>query len=70
MLRLLFAFACVSLSSLAQASDANRLAWLQECNPWYPDQHFAKLLTPQWVGEEGVEAVVILAIDDMRDTAK
>ena len=70
MLRLLFAFACVSLSSLAQASDANRLAWLQECNPWYPDQHFAKLLTPQWVGEEGVEAVVIFAIDDMRDTAK
>jgi putative membrane-bound dehydrogenase-like protein len=28
------------------------------------------LITPQWVGEDGVQAVVILAIDDMRDPKK
>ena len=31
---------------------------------------FPKLITPQWVGEDGVEAVVILAIDDMRGHEK
>ena len=29
-----------------------------------------RLTTPQWVGEEGVEAVVTLGIDDMRDADK
>ncbi len=48
----------------------NRLAYLDEINPYYPHKDFAKLITPQWVGEEGVEAVVILAIDDMRDPAR
>lgn len=52
------------------ARDANRLAYLDDCNPWYPDKDFPKLITPQWVGEEGVEAVIVLAIDDMRDPAK
>ena len=49
---------------------ATALAHLDENNPWYPHTGSAKLTTPQWVGEEGVEAVVILAIDDMRETAK
>ncbi len=40
------------------------------CNPYYVGRDFPKLTTPQWVGEEGVEAVVVLAIDDMRDTTK
>ncbi|MEX2213801.1 MAG: PVC-type heme-binding CxxCH protein [Phycisphaeraceae bacterium] len=48
----------------------NRFAYLDEVNPYYPHKEFAKLITPQWVGEEGVEAVVILSIDDMRDTAR
>lgn len=39
-------------------------------DPYYPNRNFPKLTTPQWVGEEGVEAVVTLAIDDMRDSAK
>ena len=43
---------------------------LHNCNPWYPDKDFPKLITPQWVGEKGVDCVVVLAIDDMRDTAK
>ncbi len=59
----------VLTASLCAGND-NRLADLDECNPWYPDQNFPKLITPQWVGEDGVEAVVVLAIDDMRDTAK
>ena len=39
-------------------------------NPYYPHRDFPKLITPQWVGEPGVEAVVVLAIDDMRDPAR
>src|SRR5262245_22808661 len=54
------------LPAVAVACDGNRLAYLDECDPYYPDLHFPKLITPQWVGEEGVEAVVVLAIDDMR----
>ncbi len=54
----------------AQARDGNRLAYLDDNNPWYPHRTFPKFITPQWVGEEGVECVVILAIDDMREPAK
>jgi hypothetical protein len=39
-------------------------------SPYYPHRNYPKLITPQWVGEDGVEAVVILAIDDMRDQPK
>ncbi|TXT51231.1 MAG: Membrane-bound dehydrogenase domain protein, partial [Limisphaerales bacterium] len=52
------------------STNANRLAYLDEDNPFYPHRDFPKLITPQWVGEPGVEAVVILAIDDMRDSKK
>ncbi|MEC8304717.1 MAG: polysaccharide deacetylase family protein, partial [Planctomycetota bacterium] len=49
----------------------NRLTYLDEpCDPYYVGQSFPKLITPQWVGEQGVEAVVTLAIDDMRDPAQ
>src|SRR6476469_5178255 len=59
------------LSSSALAADGNRLAYLDEpLNPYYPHRNFPKLITPQWVGEEGVDCVVTLAIDDMRDPAK
>lgn len=67
---------CVSLllissySALAAAPDGNRLAYLDESDPYYVGRGFPKLVTPQWVGEEGVEAVVVLAIDDMRGPAK
>ncbi|MCP4785189.1 MAG: c-type cytochrome [Fuerstiella sp.] len=60
----------VLISASLSAGDDNQLAYLDECSPWYPDQNFPKLTTPQWVGEDGVQAVVVLAIDDMRDTAK
>ncbi len=55
---------------VALAGDGNRLAYLDENNPYYVSRTFPKLVTPQWVGEEGVEAVVVLAIDDMRGPEK
>jgi putative membrane-bound dehydrogenase-like protein len=54
----------------SQAGDCNRLTYLSETNPFYVSRKFPKLTTPQWVGEPGVETVVILAIDDMRDPDK
>src|SRR5438874_8563181 len=51
----------------AQATDGNRLTYLDESDPYYVSRTFPKLITPQWVGEDGVEAVVIFAIDDMRE---
>ena len=57
-------------AGLARAADGNRLAYLDESDPFYVSRSFPKLVTPQWVGEEGVEAVVILAIDDMRRTSR
>lgn len=47
--------------------DGNRLTYLDGDDPYYVSVDFPRLTTPQWVGEEGVEAVVILAIDDMRE---
>lgn len=57
-------FALVFTSS---ALAAGRVVNLDADSPYYPNRNYAKLITPQWVGEEGVEAVIILAIDDMRD---
>ena len=48
----------------------NRLAYLTETDPFYPGLNFPRLTTPQWIGEPGVEAVVILAIDDLRTPGK
>lgn len=47
------------------------LAYLDDpTNPYHVHRDFPKLTTPMWVGEPGVEAVVILAIDDMRENTK
>ena len=54
----------------ALAADGNRLTHLDDTSPFWPSGRSAKFITPQWIGEPGVDAVVILAIDDMRDTAK
>lgn len=53
-------------TSLVWAADGNRLAYLDESDPFYVSRQSPKLVTPQWVGEKGVEAVIILSIDDMR----
>ncbi|MEA3341322.1 MAG: hypothetical protein U9R15_15265, partial [Chloroflexota bacterium] len=51
----------------AAVSSANRLAYLDEfSDPYYVGLETAKLSVPQWVGRPGVEAVMVLAIDDMR----
>ena len=42
----------------------------QPCDPYYVGCDFPKLTTPQWFGDDGVEAVVILSVDDMRDPDK
>jgi len=53
------------------AADGNRLTQLDGfCDPYYVGRDYPKLTTPQWLGEEGVEAVVVLAIDDMRDVGR
>lgn len=52
------------------AQDGSRLSYLDESDPYYPSRAFPKLVTPQWAGEEGVEAALILSIDDLFDTAK
>lgn len=52
------------------SADGNRFVYLDENDPYYVSRTFPKLTTPQWIGEDGVEAVVILAIDDMRDHNK
>ncbi len=70
-----FAATCIvcllAAINLAVAADGNRLAYLDgPLDPYYPHREFPKLITPQWVGEEGVECVVTLAIDDMRESAK
>jgi putative membrane-bound dehydrogenase-like protein len=57
-------------STAGYAADGNRLTYLDGSDPYYVHKDFPKLTTPQWVGEEGVEAVVVLAIDDMREPAK
>lgn len=64
------AWVLCQLPTIAQAADANRLTYLDDSDPYYVSRSFPKLITPQWVGEKGVDAVVIIAIDDMRDPAR
>ena len=54
------------LAALLLSPDGNRLTHLDGNDPYYVSGSFPKLITPQWVGESGVEAVVTLGIDDMR----
>ena len=49
---------------------ASRFTSLDESDPFHVGRDSARLTTPQWLGEKGVDAVVILAIDDMRDPPK
>ena len=64
-------FAAEPSLPVAKKPNGNRLTYLDEpCNPYYVHKDFPKLTTPMWVGEDGVEAVVILGIDDMRGHEK
>src|SRR5262245_22052093 len=62
----LLAFLLVAPAA-ARAADGNRLTYLDGSDPYYVSRTFPKLTTPQWVGEAGVQAVVVLAVDDMRE---
>ncbi|MCP4846315.1 MAG: c-type cytochrome [Verrucomicrobiaceae bacterium] len=68
-MRLLLLF--LLISCVGVNAQGNRLAYLDapSPDPYYVGPGFAKLTTPRWIGEDGVEAVAILSIDDMRDTA-
>src|SRR5262249_24776110 len=55
--------------ALASPSPGNRPAYLAERSPVYVNEGFPRLTTPMWFGEDGVDAAIILSIDDMRDTA-
>jgi putative membrane-bound dehydrogenase-like protein len=60
----------LNASAAPQSSDRDPLDPLLYVDPYFPHKDYPRLTTPQWVGEPGVEAVVVLAIDDMRDPEK
>ncbi|HEY0456555.1 MAG TPA: PVC-type heme-binding CxxCH protein, partial [Verrucomicrobiae bacterium] len=67
----ILAIVLMPLTNLSAAeSTANRLTYLHESGPFKVHRGFPKLTTPQWIGEPGVEAVVVLAIDDLREPTK
>lgn len=59
---LLILMACLYSAAFAMQLDP----W----DPYYPGVAYPKLTTPQWYGEAGVDAVVMLSIDDMREPEK
>src|SRR5436309_2731413 len=63
---LMAAAVTASSADAANVANANRLTYLDSSDPYYVSREFPKLITPQWIGEAGVKAVVVLAIDDMR----
>ncbi len=61
-------FMAVLFPLSVRGGDGNRLAYLGDAgtDPYYVSRAFPALTTPQWVGEPGVDAVVIFAIDDLK----
>ncbi len=63
----LLVFSDAAAARVNKPLHGNRLTYLDDySNPYYPNLAFPKLVTPQWVGEVGVEAVITLGVDDMR----
>lgn len=62
--------ALLAIPIFAAKPDANRLTYLESDDPFYPHLDLARFTTPQWIGEEGVDAAVIISIDDLREPAK
>ena len=54
----LLLLALLSASAFAVEKSGSRFAYLDERDPYYPGLGSAKLTTPMWVGEDGVEAAV------------
>jgi hypothetical protein len=59
-------FVCLFATLTSAASDpGNRLAYVDDfCNPYYVGLDTPKLITPQWIGEPGVEAVIVRSTND------
>ncbi|HAE10076.1 MAG TPA: hypothetical protein DCG39_00390, partial [Opitutae bacterium] len=56
----------LAVTASINGEDGNRFVHLDEPNnPWQFSRQSPKLVTPQWIGEKGVLAVAVLAIDDM-----
>lgn len=53
--------------SEADRAGGGRFTYMADRDPYYPHTSFPKLTTPQWLAEPGVDAVILLSIDDMRD---
>lgn len=61
----------ISMSPLVFAADNPQIpASVSSNKVWFPDKDSPKLSCPQWVGDDGVDCVIVLAIDDMRDPPK
>lgn len=67
---LIIMFALTIVGSFVSAADESPLSYPDSNEVWFPDKSFPRLTCPQWVGDEGVQCVVVLAIDDMREPAK
>src|SRR5262249_10513171 len=65
-----FGFGAENKGQLSVFSGANRLTYLDSNDPFYVGTDFPKLTTAQWIGEPGVEAAIILGIDDMTETSR
>src|SRR5688572_7472503 len=64
------AVALLATTMATLAGQGNRLTYLDSDDPFHPGLGHARFTTPQWIGEPGVEAVVIISIDDLRETKK
>ena len=47
-----------------------RVTAQEHFDPYWPGPESPKLTTPQWIGDTGVEAAILLSIDDMREPEK
>ena len=63
-------FSGAGLQSESVLADGNRLAYLDGSDPYYVSESFPKLSTPQWIAEDGVDAVIVLSIDDLRSVER
>ncbi len=71
--RLLGVVLLISVSAAVPSSaspNGDRLTYLDGNDPFSVGRDFPKLTTPQWIGEPDVQAVVILAIDDLNQPEK
>jgi hypothetical protein len=60
----------VASFSIGQTSQGGLPSYSPPIDPFWPEADSPKLTTPEWIGEEGVDAAITISIDDMRDTAK